>query len=165
MNNIQPEVHTLTELQYAETGSGPWRIYVYDEDGFHLGGKWFRKGPMKYPDEEITKEEAYQNAGAAINLGREVRICDGGDMLVYHAKDGQVIHGEKFWEDLGFDLRKTVENADRMQLAKQGQTRSGLCIACHEPALPKCYSEAGRREYAISGMCEKCFDGMFSEDE
>ena len=37
----------------------------------------------------------------------------------------------------------------------------GLCIHCKEPALPKCYSEAGRKEYKISGLCEKCFDSIF----
>lgn len=39
----------------------------------------------------------------------------------------------------------------------------GICIACKEPALPKCYSEAGRKEYNISGMCERCFDEAFEE--
>jgi len=41
--------------------------------------------------------------------------------------------------------------------AKEARAK-GLCINCKEPALPKCYSEAGRREYKISGLCEKCFD-------
>jgi len=38
------------------------------------------------------------------------------------------------------------------------------CICCGEPALPKCYSDAGKREYHISGMCEECFDNLFKED-
>jgi hypothetical protein len=41
----------------------------------------------------------------------------------------------------------------------------GICIECKEPALPKCYSEAGRGEYQISGTCEKCFDAMFAEED
>ena len=42
----------------------------------------------------------------------------------------------------------------------------GICINCKEVALPKCYSEAGRREYLISGMCEQCFDKITDlEDE
>ena len=154
------EVHTLTELQHAEPGEGPWRLYIYDDTGFHSGGKWFRLGPMKYPDEEITKEEAYQNAVAAIILKREVRICDGGDNLVFHVRDEETLHGERFWESLGFDLRKASACATKVELNMQGLSRDGLCINCHEPALKKCYSEAGRREYSISGMCEKCFDAL-----
>lgn len=34
----------------------------------------------------------------------------------------------------------------------------GICIQCRKPALENCYSEAGKKEYAISGLCEKCFD-------
>lgn len=41
----------------------------------------------------------------------------------------------------------------------------GLCFECKEPALPKCYSAAGRGEYQISGMCEKCFDEMFADED
>ena len=37
---------------------------------------------------------------------------------------------------------------------------TGLCIQCNEPAIPKCYSDAGRREYQITGLCEPCFDGL-----
>ena len=42
----------------------------------------------------------------------------------------------------------------------------GICINCQEPALQKCYSDAGREEYRISGMCELCFDEICGvEDE
>ncbi len=41
----------------------------------------------------------------------------------------------------------------------------GLCVACREPAIPKCRTDAGRREYRISGMCEKCFDECTEERE
>ena len=37
-------------------------------------------------------------------------------------------------------------------------TTTGLCIQCKKPALERCYSEPGRREYKISGLCEVCFD-------
>jgi hypothetical protein len=39
----------------------------------------------------------------------------------------------------------------------------GICIECKEPALEKCYSEAGRKEYSISGLCEQCFDIICKE--
>jgi len=41
--------------------------------------------------------------------------------------------------------------------------KDGICINCFEPALPKCYSDAGRREYEISGFCEKCFDELWDD--
>jgi len=37
----------------------------------------------------------------------------------------------------------------------------GICIECGEEALPKCYSDAGKREFRISGLCERCFDKTF----
>ena len=41
----------------------------------------------------------------------------------------------------------------------------GICFQCELPAMPRCYSDAGRREFRISGLCEKCFDGLFAEEE
>ena len=92
------EVHTITELQYAEIGDGPWALYTYGCDGMHNGKQWFRKGKMKYPDEEITISDAKEWAAAAMRNKREVRICDGGDMLVFHSVNGAVVYGEGFWE-------------------------------------------------------------------
>jgi len=46
--------------------------------------------------------------------------------------------------------------------AKDARTQ-GLCVQCKEPAIPKCYSDAGRREYKISGLCEPCFDAICGE--
>ena len=52
----------------------------------------------------------------------------------------------------------------------------GICIRCQEPALvmsadgtskynPELfYSQAGKQEWNISGICEKCFDNMFDEE-
>jgi hypothetical protein len=50
-----------------------------------------------------------------------------------------------------------------------GQTKTeaqseGLCISCKKPALERCYSNAGRAEYRISGMCELCFDDICEPD-
>lgn len=41
----------------------------------------------------------------------------------------------------------------------------GICINCKEPALDKCYSGAGKREYHISGLCEPCFDEITKEPD
>ena len=55
---------------------------------------------------------------------------------------------------------------DRLSLEIYGMKRSdalkqGVCVACHEP--PQFHSEAGRREYPISGLCEVCWDELFAE--
>jgi hypothetical protein len=61
------------------------------------------------------------------------------------------------------DLQKVK---DSLALKCFGMTKieaikTGVCIYCKEPALAKCYSEPGKKEYFISGMCEKCFDDLF----
>jgi len=33
-----------------------------------------------------------------------------------------------------------------------------LCVRCKQPAYKNIYSEAGKREFKISGLCERCFD-------
>lgn len=94
------EVHELTELQHTEIGEGPWKLYIYGKSGFHTGGVWFRKGPMKYPDEEIPADEAKRRAEKAVKDGREVRICDGGDKFVFHSERGEMIYplnADDFW--------------------------------------------------------------------
>jgi hypothetical protein len=101
MDKLPGEVFTLTDLQYAEPGEGPWRLYLYGRDGFHSGSKWFRVGKMKYPDEEISLEAAQILTGTNEAAGLEVRITDGGDMLVYHSVNGRTVYGEKFWESIG----------------------------------------------------------------
>lgn len=41
----------------------------------------------------------------------------------------------------------------------------GTCWMCGEQAIPKCYSDEGRREFAISGLCEPCFDDLNGEED
>jgi len=48
---------------------------------------------------------------------------------------------------------------------KEEATSTGLCISCGKPALERCYSDAGRREYYISGLCEICFDEITNEED
>ena len=37
-----------------------------------------------------------------------------------------------------------------------------ICIRCKQP--PRFKTEAGKREYRQSGMCEYCFDEEFEDD-
>ena len=67
-------------------------------NGMHSGKQWFRKGKIKYPDEEISLREAKRRSDENIANLREVRICDGGDMLVFHSVNGAVVYGDGFWE-------------------------------------------------------------------
>jgi hypothetical protein len=93
-------IEHLTELQYSSDRKGPFALVIYEPDSqYHAREQWFRNVP-KYPDEEISSWEALQQAQIAVAARREVRVCDGGDRLVYHAKDGKVLYGEKFWEEI-----------------------------------------------------------------
>jgi hypothetical protein len=51
------------------------------------------------------------------------------------------------------------EGAAKAALARE----QGKCFVCQEDAAPRIHSEAGEREYLISGCCEDCFDEMFKE--
>ena len=50
-------------------------------------------------------------------------------------------------------------------MSMQEAIRQGICLQCKQEALPRCYSNAGRREYLISGLCEVCFDAVFEGEE
>lgn len=41
---------------------------------------------------------------------------------------------------------------------------TGLCVECGRPALEHCKTDAGRREFRISGLCEECFDEITKDD-
>jgi len=56
-------------------------------------------------------------------------------------------------EDLKTNLAK-----DLYGMTKAEAIKKGVCIDCKKPAMSGCYSDAGVREYQISGLCEKCFD-------
>lgn len=94
-------VETLTELQYSDDRRGPWKLYIYEPNSqYHRGGVWFMAKP-RYPEEgEITIADAVARCVEAVTDGREIRICDRGDMLVYHSRAGRVIHGENFWQEI-----------------------------------------------------------------
>lgn len=59
--------------------------------------------------------------------------------------------------------------SDELNKSAYGETiqeanDKGNCISCKQPALLRCSTEAGRREFYISGLCEICFDRMFSDE-
>jgi hypothetical protein len=93
------DIEVRAELQYVETGDGPWRLYVYDRHGNYAKAPWFRRGSMQYPAEEITLRIAEALANRAIKLRLEVRVTDGGDNLVFHSIDGVVVYGADFWAE------------------------------------------------------------------
>jgi hypothetical protein len=93
-------IEQLDTLQYSVDRSGPWKLYVYEPNSkFHRGWVWFRSVP-RYPGEDIPTVEAEKRANKAIKAKREVRICDGGDMLVFHAVNGAIVYGENFFKEI-----------------------------------------------------------------
>ena len=106
-------IHTLTKLQYSKDRKGPFALYIYEMNSeYHSRPTWFQDEP-KYPEEgEITTERAHAIAKGAFMQGREVRVTDSGDMLVFHAKGKKVLYGEQFWEEI---LPKNVRAADKTE--------------------------------------------------
>lgn len=57
-------------------------------------------------------------------------------------------------------------------ISKSEYINNHICICCKQPIVytpidtgkGSIYSTAGSQEYNISGMCEHCFDAMFSEE-
>ena len=94
------EYFQLDTLMYSTDRKGPFRLYVYDLNSqYHRGGVWFRVKP-KYPNEEISVEKAKMLTDKALGENREVRICDGGDMIVFHAKGNEVRYGKDFFKEI-----------------------------------------------------------------
>ena len=52
-----------------------------------------------------------------------------------------------------------------MNLPSRTLQEQGICWQCKQLAIAKCYSDAGKREFQISGLCEECFDSLFAEDD
>ena len=73
---------------------------------------------------------------------------------------------QKFKDALaGIAAKVDAEVTGRPEVDYQTLRAEGKCVSCREPAIAKCYSPAGRKEYAISGMCEPCFDNLFKETD
>jgi hypothetical protein len=39
------------------------------------------------------------------------------------------------------------------------------CVKCQKPVEKRIHSNAGWREYKISGLCEVCYDEIFAGDD
>lgn len=97
------EHHVLTQLEYSKDLRGPLALYIYQENGYHTGCQWFSR-TIRFPDEEILVADAKVLAVEAISAGREVRICDGGDQLVFHSVGGRQLYPKPdvdFWASIG----------------------------------------------------------------
>lgn len=112
--------YTLTQLQYSEDRKGPWRAYVYSEDGkryehrFYFGSDGYsliKKLPEDFTPDQVNQVLCQFEEGVGIELAkhiidraiaamREVRVTDRGDMLVFHSKGGVALHGEDFWKEI-----------------------------------------------------------------
>lgn len=46
-------------------------------------------------------------------------------------------------------------------ISREDALERRICIDCKQPALSRCTSTLGRKEYRISGLCEVCYDKMF----
>jgi hypothetical protein len=92
-----PEVDGLI---YDDKMSGWLRLYIYQRNGYHSGGLWF--GPdVTFPD--LSVASARRCTEAAMADGREVRITNGSDFLVFHARGNELIHpsdAQAFWSDV-----------------------------------------------------------------
>jgi len=92
----------ITRFMYAEPKKGEdFKLYLL-LDGSHKGAHWFTSGKIRYPEEQMAAKAALILAQAWILTGQEVRVTDDGDMLVFHSKDGKVLHPagvtiEEFW--------------------------------------------------------------------
>jgi hypothetical protein len=96
-------IETFTTLQYSENREGPFVLYIFGHDGYHSGGQWFHKNIEGFEDEYITAREAMTRTLEAQVKKLEVRICDGGDMLVYHSWNGEVLYpkpADGFWREV-----------------------------------------------------------------
>ncbi len=62
----------------------PLRGYVYDANGYH-------SGPIELDLPGVFERFLDRIAQPAIDEGREVRITDRWDFMVFHSKDGKIL--------------------------------------------------------------------------
>ena len=61
------------------------------------------------------------------------------------------------------DKLKETMSKELYGISRSDAIAKGVCISCGQPALSRCTSVAGRKEYRISGLCEVCFYAMFED--
>ena len=78
--------------------SGGLALYVYHHPGRHGGPIWFRRLPRH--ENEISAEGARKLVEVAMLDGKEVRIVNRGDLLVFHFTGERLLYpatGAQFW--------------------------------------------------------------------
>ena len=87
-------------LVYEDKLGGWLRLFIFGFDGYHSAGILFGRD-VTFPD--LTIAAARRTVEAAMADGREVRITNGGDFLVFHAKDNKLIYpadAAAFWREV-----------------------------------------------------------------
>jgi hypothetical protein len=98
---LSANVFTRSQLHYSDDlGDGaPLALYIYRADGLHTGAHYIANDA--HEDREIAPADARFVAEHNMDAGREIRITNSADHLVFHAKDGKVIYPadpEMFWK-------------------------------------------------------------------
>lgn len=60
-------------------------------------------------------------------------------------------------------IQNLLDEFAKMIGLEQSNKAAGKCISCGQEALPRCTTDAGRKDFDIHGMCEVCYDEMWSE--
>ena len=50
-------------------------------------------------------------------------------------------------------------------ISMEEAVKQEICVQCQQPAMSNIFTDLGMEEYYISGICERCWDRMFGEDE
>lgn len=60
-------------------------------------------------------------------------------------------------------LKEILNNIaiNQFGMTKEQAIEQNICISCKK--LPEFYSEDGRKEYKITGLCEYCYDRMWDQ--
>lgn len=62
-------------------------------------------------------------------------------------------------------LKDTIEESCKIRPLTRNENGDVICYNCGRIAKEHCYSSAGLREVEISGLCEECYDAIFSQEE